>query len=292
MAHEKIRTLFEEFRQQVQPDREEQKLFDRILSLISTGSIKTILDNENDPTVLLGYYMRKNEIFINVIYARKTTNWIFKLESALIRLLSSIPAKIKKINVESIVANDEMVVRDIFQKHGFIVDVRYLMEYEIRDIPKYELPAGFSFVDYEPELHEAFVRAFYYAFKDTPDTRIYPELKNLELTRKLICTRILNENLTSNDLVFGILHNRTIIGFSMLKSEFKKGFINAIGVIPEFQGRGFGKILMYESMNRLKKHGYSYVRLAVTYSNSKAYSLYRSLKFATHIAFLKGHRYL
>ena len=260
--------------------------------MIKSKIIQTTMDSSENPLVLVGYYYHEGSLKINFLYVREEFNWENKLKHVILNLISSLPSKIKKLSIQCMIVNNENMLLKIFDSLGFIIGIRYIMEINNYKIPEYHLPFGFSFVNYTPKLDRQFVRAFYDAFRDTVETRLYSELKSLELTKKTIYKKMINRYLVSKGWIFGIEKEGKIIGFAMLKSELNNGFINAIGVIPEYQGQGLGKILMYEAMRRLKSSGFSQIRLSVTKSNKKAYELYKSLNFRKVGAFLKGYKYI
>ncbi len=284
--------IFEDFLLQLHLTPEEQAYYKRMKYLISVGIIRIVVDNPNDPKVFLGYYKKNREIFLNFIYIRDDENWKFQAEVALLKLMTVIPKSIRKINVESAIINDENRLLSVFQEQGFNIDVRHMLERKIDDIQHVQLPKGFSFINYESKLHYQFIKAFFDAFRNSPEVHIYPELNNLTRTSQLIEDKMLSDRLIAKGLIFGIEKDNRIVGIAMLKSEFNKGFVNAIGVIPQYRSMGLGKALMYESLRRLKANGFSEVRLAVTCSNKRAYSLYQSMGFSKVLAFLKGYRYI
>jgi len=55
--------------------------------------------------------------------------------------------------------------------------------------------------------------------------------------------------------------------------------INDLYVLPEFRGKGIGKKLIVESLNRLKTEGVKSVRLTVLTNNEAALKLYKKLGF-------------
>jgi ribosomal protein S18 acetylase RimI-like enzyme len=62
-------------------------------------------------------------------------------------------------------------------------------------------------------------------------------------------------------------------------SRTKKCRIHMFGILPSCRGKGKGKRLMLEVLNRMKKTGYQSVELTVDSENLAACKLYRSLGF-------------
>jgi len=59
----------------------------------------------------------------------------------------------------------------------------------------------------------------------------------------------------------------------------KKGRIHMFGIIPEFQGKGLGKMLLRIGLERMKEQGYKTVDLTVDEDNRPAVTLYDSMGF-------------
>lgn len=79
-----------------------------------------------------------------------------------------------------------------------------------------------------------------------------------------------------------ILNEKEVVGTVGLKVI---DFINGIGeikrlfLLPEYQGHGFGKMLLLNAINVAKENGLTYLRLYTTLKSQKALSLYRSVGF-------------
>lgn len=81
-----------------------------------------------------------------------------------------------------------------------------------------------------------------------------------------------------------VLEGRMIgMGFA----SFEKGevSIHGLGILPEFQGRGFGKELLLLIMRDLLQNGYENITLEVDSNNLKAFELYKRNGFEVEVAY-------
>lgn len=69
-----------------------------------------------------------------------------------------------------------------------------------------------------------------------------------------------------------------IIGTSWITFDGRRLHLHHIGVLPEFQGQGYGKWLTKESLAYSKKTGYQ-IKLEVNQNNTNAIELYKKLGF-------------
>ncbi|MEM2912282.1 MAG: GNAT family N-acetyltransferase [Candidatus Bathyarchaeia archaeon] len=76
----------------------------------------------------------------------------------------------------------------------------------------------------------------------------------------------------------GFAHGSVLREYPLEVSEFA-GTINDLYVSPEFRGKGIGKKLVFESLNRLKAEGVKVVRLMVVIENMSAVKLYEKFGF-------------
>lgn len=71
--------------------------------------------------------------------------------------------------------------------------------------------------------------------------------------------------------------NKEIIGIAAYYSNnirTRIGYISLIGIKKQFQGLGFGRILLYELFSRIKKDGMSHIELEVDKDNNSALTFY------------------
>jgi len=62
----------------------------------------------------------------------------------------------------------------------------------------------------------------------------------------------------------------------------RSGLVEAVGVLPSFQGKGIGKEMMQSAMNRCKDHGCYKMMLSSNETRTNAHKFYESLGFTRH----------
>lgn len=69
-----------------------------------------------------------------------------------------------------------------------------------------------------------------------------------------------------------------IIGSSWMTFDGRRMHLHHIGVLPNYQNKGYGKLLTMESLKFAKEKGYQ-IKLEVHQSNKKAIDIYKKLGF-------------
>lgn len=77
----------------------------------------------------------------------------------------------------------------------------------------------------------------------------------------------------------------------MVGFEGRRGWLNLLGVLPEYQGQGYGSELVRHAVEVLRKIGAPKVNLLVRPSNSKVQAFYEKLGFEFEDAILMSHRF-
>jgi ribosomal protein S18 acetylase RimI-like enzyme len=78
---------------------------------------------------------------------------------------------------------------------------------------------------------------------------------------------------------YAILKDDEVVGFSAVRPKKNSGDIGPIGIIPEYRGRGLGKLLLTISLNGIIEEGIKIASLEVSLENSSAINLYKSFGF-------------
>jgi len=81
------------------------------------------------------------------------------------------------------------------------------------------------------------------------------------------------------ELFFIGLLDGNVIGSIMAGYEGHRGWINYLAVVPEYQGRGYGRKLVQKAVDELRKIGCLKINLQVRKSNTSAIGFYKRLGF-------------
>lgn len=71
----------------------------------------------------------------------------------------------------------------------------------------------------------------------------------------------------------------TLIGICNIQYTGEDAFIFGIGILPKFQGQGYGRELLLEVLYTMREKGIKSICLSVGSENKKAYGLYKSVGF-------------
>lgn len=86
----------------------------------------------------------------------------------------------------------------------------------------------------------------------------------------------------ADDILFLTLASRPI-GFAWLHLERNSlGLIEPLGILPEYQGQGYGRFLLQSALLELLHRGATHAQIGAWRTNLPAISLYQSLGFKTH----------
>lgn len=77
----------------------------------------------------------------------------------------------------------------------------------------------------------------------------------------------------------------------MLGYEGRRGWINSLGVLPEYQGRGYGSELVRNGVEALRDLGTPKINLLIRPGNSKVKAFYQKLGFETEEVIMMTHRF-
>ena len=85
--------------------------------------------------------------------------------------------------------------------------------------------------------------------------------------------------------------NNKIIATIMLGFEGRRGWINSLCVLPQYQGMGYGSELVQHGMEVLRNLGSPKINLLIRPTNTKVKAFYKKLGFKTEDAILMSHRF-
>jgi len=77
----------------------------------------------------------------------------------------------------------------------------------------------------------------------------------------------------------------------MVGYEGRRGWVNSLCVLPEYQGNGYGKELVRHGVELLRRLGTPKVNILIRPNNSKVKTFYEKLGFETEDAILMAHRF-
>ena len=85
--------------------------------------------------------------------------------------------------------------------------------------------------------------------------------------------------------------NGKLMATIMVGYEGRRGWINSLCVLPEYQGNGYGKELVRYGVELLRLLGAPKVNILIRPNNSKVKAFYEKLGFETEDAILMSHRF-
>mgnify|MGYP001812768116 CR=1 FL=1 len=77
----------------------------------------------------------------------------------------------------------------------------------------------------------------------------------------------------------------------MVGFEGRRGWLNSLAVLPEYQSNGYGGELVKHALKELKKLGAPKVNLLIRPTNTKVKEFYEKLGFQIEDAILMAHRF-
>ncbi len=94
---------------------------------------------------------------------------------------------------------------------------------------------------------------------------------------------LLKDSFGSDYLTRGLYNNSELCGYFIVNTikVCAEATLQNICVAPEYQGQGFGHILMNDLIDELKSQSYEYLFLEVRASNENAILLYKKVGFQT-----------
>ena len=93
-------------------------------------------------------------------------------------------------------------------------------------------------------------------------------------------SRVIDEKLTVDDLIFVAEDNGIITGACMAGYDGHRGWLYAVAVLPEYRRKHIGSQLVNFALQALKSRGCTKVNLQIRSTNRNVASFYKSLGFA------------
>lgn len=171
---------------------------------------------------------------------------------------------------------------------------RFRMEFDLtRQIPRFELPPGYSFLPWDELLLESHAETKYQCFRQELDANVFPCLGDREG-----CRRLMSEITRREGFVEGATWLLQFVpdvaapqqSLEEAAGEFcgtiqgiadadDFGSIQNLGVIPAHRGRGLGTGLLFQALWGFRQAGLRRATLEVTAQNIGAVRLYQRLGF-------------
>ena len=156
---------------------------------------------------------------------------------------------------------------------------RFKMEADLNALPPAELPEGYGWVPWAPDLAEPHAETLFQSFVGEVDALIFASLGSrdgcrllmVEISRKIGFVPEATWLLASP---WG--HCGTIQG---IRERAGLGAIQNLGILTAHRGRGLGGLLLLQAMHGFKRAGLSRCMLEVTATNERAIRLYRRFGF-------------
>jgi ribosomal protein S18 acetylase RimI-like enzyme len=96
---------------------------------------------------------------------------------------------------------------------------------------------------------------------------------------------VLNTLESKNRTQYAFMLQNSIVGIGCVCEEDEEDSIFGLGVLPEYQGRGFGREVLFLIIRDLLEHNRRNIVLEVNSTNDKAYQLYRKSGFDIETSF-------
>lgn len=90
---------------------------------------------------------------------------------------------------------------------------------------------------------------------------------------------IIQNTLEAGGKLFVLFDEEKLIGSSWITNDSRRLYMHHFGILPEFQGKGYSKLLLDESMKFARKTGLQ-IKLEVHKENEIALNLYKKAGFA------------
>lgn len=250
-------------------------ILDRINNHLKLNKAKCLAIFENNKPIafLYGLFFNKNNGFmVNDYYVGKAINNDLFLNVFITSITELI--KTNKCKYFRMFPKEEFdkSIASQFLKNEFYLEKRLTMEY---DLTHYKRKCNIKkkdsiFYNINDHLTEyEFVENN--SFKNSLDSILFPETTE---------SRIIEYNDTIDPKYSPyIMVNKNIIGVSSVSKSGNKVEIESIAVLKNYQGDGYGKLLMSEILNNSYNNGVKSISLTVTEKNKIAVNLYKKLGF-------------
>lgn len=160
---------------------------------------------------------------------------------------------------------------------------RHRMELDLRHPrPEAELPAGFYWLPWSPDLLDRHAQVKCACFAGETDAEVFPCLATLGGCRDLMCA-IANRDTFCPRATWLVAGRDCCVGTVQgLFDDNGYGAVQNLGVVAGFRGLGLGRALLLKSLEGFAAAGAKRAFLEVTAANVAAVRLYRELGFRSY----------
>jgi ribosomal protein S18 acetylase RimI-like enzyme/uridine phosphorylase len=191
-------------------------------------------------------------------------------------------SNVRRITCETITLNYERQIRKAFKELGFRSLERVTMSLDLRrSLPEPVTPSGYELIPWSDDHMCSVIQLIYDANAGTVDQLVYPEMKTLEGTGRMIqavrsgATAPFDEEAS----LIALHEGAPCGGLLFTRSAANQGFAAAMAVAEAHQRKGLGKALLTQALLAAQAQGVEFVELAVTAENTPAVHLYRRFGF-------------
>ncbi len=165
-------------------------------------------------------------------------------------------------------------------------------DFSLTPLPSLEIPAGFRFVPWHPDLLETHADVKHRSFRDDMDGRIFPTFRDYDR-----CVRLMDAISSSSSFLPDatlLIATEPVAGFveyvaniQGMRHSDDVGAIQNVAVLPGFRNRKLGRAVLLGSLYGFKKSGMKKVTLEVTGDNLHAVKLYEHIGFRTYKVYFR-----
>ncbi len=159
---------------------------------------------------------------------------------------------------------------------------RLRMEIDLaeRVLDEPELPDGYRWQAWSPELLDRHAAAKFRGFSEEPDARVFQSLREARECRQLMEYIVTSMHFLPRTTWLLVAPDRSDCGtIQGLETIGEWGAIQNVGVVSEHRGRGLGRALVRKALIGFQSSSIRRVSLEVTTVNARAIGLYESLGF-------------
>ena len=176
-----------------------------------------------------------------------------------------------------------LTFREDLKKKDFMIFERCEMKIDPTKtkLDNYELHEDYSFEPFTKEKADEVISLMCKAnVPGHPDLYIYPEMKEVEATKKVFAGITKNFEALDGALNPQIVKGKEIAGMSIvLRDSPKRAYIAEMAILPEHQRKGLGKNLLKRIIDECAKQDITDLLLAVSKDNIGAFKLYQKFGF-------------